>query len=135
MSFTHSYPARPESVAAARSATADFARRVGASDATIEAVKLAVSEAATNIVVHAYRDAAEAGVVEVSATLAGGELSVIVADTGAGLQPRTDSPGLGLGLGLIARVADGLDLLQRSSGGLELRMRFVLDRGAETRPA
>jgi anti-sigma regulatory factor (Ser/Thr protein kinase) len=108
----------------------DFARQVGASQPTAEAVQLGVSEAVTNVVVHAYRDSPEPGTVEVAAALAGGELWVIVADGGSGLRPRRDSPGLGLGLGLIAQVSDGVDLEHRASGGLELRMRFVVDPSA-----
>lgn len=120
------YAARPESVAAARAAVVEFAARSGANPATLEAVALAVSEAATNVVVHAYRDATEPGAIEVAAAKAGGELWVIVADSGSGLRPRSDSKGLGLGLGLIAQVSDGVDLVHRAAGGLELRMRFAL---------
>ena len=127
MEFAETYPARPESVASVRAALVDFARRNGASKATIEAVELAVSEAATNVVVHAYRDAAEAGVLEVAAALAAGEMWVLIADGGSGLRARRDGPGLGLGLGLIAQVSDGVDLVNRTGGGLELRMRFALD--------
>jgi serine/threonine-protein kinase RsbW/stage II sporulation protein AB (anti-sigma F factor) len=126
-SFSQAYPALPESVAIVRAAVVAFATRIGASQATIAAVELAVSEGVTNVVVHAYRDAAEPGVVEVAAAQASGELWVIVADAGLGLRPRPDSPGLGLGLGLIAQVSDGVDLVQPVSGGLELRMRFVVD--------
>lgn len=127
MDFAETYPARLESVASVRAALVDFARRNGASQAAVEAVELAVSEAATNVVVHAYDDAAEAGVIEVAAAFAAGELWVLVADGGAGLRPRRDGPGLGLGLGLIAQVSDGVDIVNRAGGGLELRMRFALD--------
>lgn len=123
-----SYPSQAESVAAIRAAVVDFAARHGASPATLDAVRLAVSEAATNVVVHAYRDERARGEIELSASIAGGELWVIVADGGSGLRARRDSPGLGLGLGLIAGVADGIDLVQRAGGGLELRMRFALDK-------
>jgi serine/threonine-protein kinase RsbW len=118
------YAARPESVAAARAAIVEFAASSGASPAKLEAVALAVSEAATNVVVHAYRDAVEPGAIEVAAAKAGGELLVIVADDGSGLRPRRD--GKGLGLGLIAQVSDGVVLVPRAAGGLELRMRFAL---------
>lgn len=126
--FCQVYPAVAGSVALARAAVVGFAQRAGASQATVEAVQLGVSEAVTNAVVHAYSDAAEPGAVEVAAALAEGELWVIVADAGSGLRPRRDGPGLGLGLGLIAQVSDGVDLEHRASGGLELRMRFVVDR-------
>jgi hypothetical protein len=33
---------------------------------------------------------------------------------------------LGLGLGLMARLSDALTILTRSSGGVEVRMRFDL---------
>jgi anti-sigma regulatory factor (Ser/Thr protein kinase) len=120
-SFSQAYPALPESVAVVRAALVDFAMRIGASQATIAAVELAVSEAVTNVVVHAYRDAAEPGVVEVAAARASGELCVIVADAGSGLRPRPDSPGLGLGLGLIAQVSDGVDLVQSNCQLLWMR--------------
>jgi serine/threonine-protein kinase RsbW len=120
------YPAVPESVAIARAAVVEFAARSGASPSTLVSVALAVSEAATNVVLHAYSDAAEPGAIEITAAEAGGELWVIVADTGSGLRPRRDSAGLGLGLGLIAQVSDGIDLVPRADRGLELRMRFSL---------
>jgi anti-sigma regulatory factor (Ser/Thr protein kinase) len=125
-----SYPAAPASVGAARAALAAFAARAGASKETIEAAVLAVSEAVTNVVMHAYRDAGRPGAVELEAATAGGELWVIVADDGGGLRARRDSPGLGLGLGLIAQVSQGVEIVNRSGGGLELRMRFALDPAA-----
>ena len=122
--FERAYDAVPASVGAARSELTRFARRQRLADATIEAATLATSEAATNVVVHAYADHGEPGQFTLTAALAGSELWVIVADSGSGLQPRRNSPGLGLGLAIIARVADGVDLVTSASGGLEVRMRF-----------
>jgi serine/threonine-protein kinase RsbW len=130
MRFQDRYPAVPESVAAVRSALEGFARRYRLPPETIDAVTLAASEAATNVVVHAYRDANAPGEIEVAAALAADELWVIVTDAGSGLRPRTDSPGLGLGLAIIAQVADGVDLVKPAAGGLELRMRFAVDNRA-----
>ncbi|HEY5389890.1 MAG TPA: ATP-binding protein [Solirubrobacteraceae bacterium] len=128
--FEYSFPAVPESVAAVRTALQGFAKRTGVPRHTAEAVALAASEAATNVVVHAYREASEPGNIEVAAALASDELWVIVTDAGAGLRPRPDSPGLGLGLAIIAQIADGVDLVKPAAGGLELRMRFAVDREA-----
>lgn len=128
--FEDSFPAVPESVAAVRIALQRFAKRTGVPRRTAEAVALAASEAATNVVVHAYREASAPGNIEIAAALASGELWVIVTDTGAGLRPRPDSPGLGLGLAIIAQIADGVDLVKPAAGGLELRMRFAVDQGA-----
>lgn len=124
--FRESYAAVPESVAAVRAAVRAFAHGRGVPQSTIEAVTLAVSEAATNVVVHAYRDAEQPGQIDVAATLAASELRVTVGDSGSGLRPRIDSPGLGLGLAIIAQLADGVDLVKAQGGGLELRMRFAL---------
>jgi anti-sigma regulatory factor (Ser/Thr protein kinase) len=124
--FQERYPAVPPSAGAVRKALTRFARECGIAQPTIEAIALAASEAVTNVVVHAYSDAPEPAGVEVTAVLAADELWVMVTDAGSGLRPRRDSPGLGLGLAIIARVADGVDLVEPSDGGLEVRMRFAL---------
>ncbi len=122
--MTVTYPANPASVAAARHALTAFAAGTGADHRQVEAVRLAVSEAMTNAVLHAYRDGA--GEVHVTAALVCDELWVLVGDDGCGLEPRTDRPGLGLGLALISQVSDELTVVPRAGGGTEVRMRFAL---------
>jgi len=63
------------------------------------AVALAVSEAVTNVVIHAYRDRHHGllGEVQVTATIDGEELLVSVADEEMGMRPRPDSPGAASG--------------------------------------
>ncbi len=56
VTFERSYAAVPASAGAVRAALARFARRQRLADATIDAATLAVSEAVTNVVVHAYTD-------------------------------------------------------------------------------
>lgn len=124
--FSAHYPAITESPALARAAVLAFARRHRASSRLQGALALAVSEAVTNVVVHAYRDSTDPGSVVVKATVAADDLVVTVADSGSGLRARDDSPGLGLGLAIIAESADGIDLRQVAGGGLELTMRFSL---------
>ncbi len=89
---------------------------------------LAVTEAATNAVLHAYRDREEPGAVIIDAERFADHVRVSVRDEGSGLAPRVDSPGLGLGLGLIAQVADSADVRAPESGGTEVVMRFNLER-------
>jgi anti-sigma regulatory factor (Ser/Thr protein kinase) len=120
--FAGSYPAVASTVPKLRRALAELAAEAGAAEKEVEAVRLAVSEAVTNVVLHAYRDSA--GPVHVSADLAGSELWVLIADDGCGLHPVTDSPGLGMGLALIADLTDDFSIVSRSSGGVEVRMRF-----------
>jgi serine/threonine-protein kinase RsbW len=116
--------AEPEAVTTARHALSDFAAAAGADRAKLDAVRLAASEALTNAVVHAYAD--EPGQVHVTAAVVSSELWILVADEGQGLEPRSDRPGLGLGLGLISQVTNELAIVPRASGGTEVRMRFDL---------
>lgn len=124
--FHEVYPAVATSVREVRYDLDQYAQRLGVSAEQRDAIMLSASEAATNVVVHAYADQENPGEIEVNAAVAGEELWVIVTDTGLGLRARLASPGLGLGLAIIAQLADGVDLVRPSSGGLELRMRFAL---------
>jgi len=114
------------SVSEARNAVTAFAEAAGATGDALAAVSLAVSEAVTNAVLHAYLDRPEPGTVEVRAHREAGSVIVEVADEGRGMLPRTDSPGLGLGLPLIAQMAESLEVHDRRGGGTEIRMAFAL---------
>ena len=103
-----------------------LALEYGADDETAARVSLAVTEAVTNAVLHAYRDQPERGVVKVSAALGDRTLSVLICDYGSGLVPRVDSPGLGMGLPLIASSADDCEIRTHSEGGTEVRLQFRL---------
>lgn len=100
-----SWPARPEHVSAARRAVWDAAARAGAQEEVREAARLAVSEAVSNVVVHSYREMG-AGAFTITVEWDGDELRVTVSDEGCGIAPRMDSPGAGLGLPLIANLAE-----------------------------
>ena|SRR5947209_19413292 len=123
--FTATYPAVPDAVPTARKALTDFARDAGAEGEQLQALRLAASEAITNAIIHAY-DLGVKGEVCISATYLHGELWLLIGDTGHGMRARDNSPGLGLGLALIAQLADDFQILSRGSGGTELRMRFNL---------
>jgi anti-sigma regulatory factor (Ser/Thr protein kinase) len=116
----------PASVPALRGAVAEFIIGAGIDEPLLTAVKLAVSEAVTNAVLHAYVGARRPGAVHVSAWLGRDDLHVEVSDDGAGMMPRIDSPGLGVGLPFIADTADTLDIGTSPRGGARLRMTFAL---------
>ena len=61
---------------------------------------------------------------------------VVVVDEGRGILPRADSPGLGLGLPLIATLAESLELGTGANEETEVRMSFRLDAvaGDDLRP-
>ena len=129
--MNRSYPAVPGSVPAARRELGELAIAAGATPDKLDAVRLAVSEAVTNAVLHAYPD--RPGAVHITAAVASSELWVLVADDGCGLEARASRPGLGLGLALIAQASDDLTVVPRALRGLELRMRFDLERPGHTR--
>ncbi len=118
--------AEPRSAGRARRAVSEFAIGEGAIDALAADVALAVSEAVTNVIVHAYSDRDTPGGIVVVAARERQELCVTISDDGDGIGPRADSPGLGLGLAIIARVAHGVEIERGVNGGAELRMRFRL---------
>jgi anti-sigma regulatory factor (Ser/Thr protein kinase) len=100
-----SYPAVAGSVPVARGAVTEWAIAAGAEHERIHAIRLAVSEALTNVVLYAYPW--RTGEIHVTARVAGNELWVLIADSGCGIHAGRDSDGLGLGLALISQVTDG----------------------------
>jgi serine/threonine-protein kinase RsbW/stage II sporulation protein AB (anti-sigma F factor) len=117
-------PAEPESVTLSRGRVREFAQEHGAAPDDVVDLTLAVTEAVTNSVIHAFIDR-EPGLVHVTIYTAADELTVVVADNGRGMQPRADSPGLGLGLPTIGRLAAHVDLREAPGGGTELSMTFA----------
>jgi len=79
-------------------------------------IALVVSEATTNAVLHAYGDATP-GPLYVAATLGGESLTVWICDSGSGMRPRRDSPGLGLGLCVISRLCDAVLISSDANAG------------------
>jgi serine/threonine-protein kinase RsbW len=118
-------PARAENVAIVRHAIGALGEAIAIDAQTLSDIRLAVTEACTNVVVHAYPDGSE-GPLEVMATLGGEELTVVVRDEGKGIAARTDSPGLGLGLPLIASLAERVELGHDEQARTEVRMTFSL---------
>jgi anti-sigma regulatory factor (Ser/Thr protein kinase) len=117
-------PARAENVAVVRHALGGLGEALELDPQTLSDVKLAVTEACTNVVVHAYGE--DEGLMEVAATIEGPVLRVTVRDEGMGIVPRADSPGLGLGLPLIATLTESLELGRASDDRTEVAMVFRL---------
>jgi anti-sigma regulatory factor (Ser/Thr protein kinase) len=119
------FPARADQVAPARREVIAYARAHGAVDP--DGVALAVSEAVTNAVVHAYIDAPRPGDVEVVAKRHPDDgIEIRVCDDGRGLMPRRDSPGLGVGLPLVAKLAQRFRIEKRPGGGTTVSMCFAV---------
>lgn len=113
----------PDAVAGLREAAARAALEAGCVEDQVDAVRLAVSEAATNAVLHAFAPGAP-GEVRLDVDLDDGTLVVVVEDDGWGMRPRADSPGAGLGLPVISKLATRVDIGGRDGGGTAIRMHF-----------
>ena len=119
--FEARWPGTPLGVRRLRRELAGIAADCGMDADGVADVKLAVTEAATNAVMHAY--ATTPGDVTVTAAVHEGELAIVIADTGGGLVERSDSPGLGVGLSIIATVADEMRITS-NAGGTQIHMTF-----------
>jgi anti-sigma regulatory factor (Ser/Thr protein kinase) len=116
-------PARPENVATVRHVVTALAQRTGMPPSLVDDVRLAVTEACTNVVRHAYRGSE--GPIEVAVDSSGGRLTLVVSDRGVGMSPNPDGGGPGLGLTMIAALADSLSIEQSPDRGSRLRMCFL----------
>ena len=121
--FIATYGIRSDSAARARSALADFAARQGVVPDTVDAVKLAVSEAVTNAIVHAY-GGGHSGEVRVAAGVRDGHIWISVEDDGCGHVTPSTRPGLGYGLRVIQQVAQHANITERPDGGTTVLMQF-----------
>jgi serine/threonine-protein kinase RsbW len=117
-------PALPENVAVVRHVLGAFAGSMRLPDELIEDLRLAVTEACTNVVRHAYADG-DPGAVEITIEPDEEQVRVIVADFGRGIGASADTTGPGLGLPLIAAIADTVDLQTAAGGGSRVAMTFA----------
>jgi len=120
-------PARPENVAVVRHVLGAVAEVLSLPDAVSEDMQLAVTEACTNVVRHAYANGDD-GFIDVVVQPNGDALDVIVTDTGRGIGPSTDCEGPGLGLPLIAALADAVEVERSLETGSRLVMSFLCSR-------
>jgi serine/threonine-protein kinase RsbW len=117
-------PARPENVAVVRHVLGAFAEALHLPVDVIEDMRLAVTEACTNVVRHAY-DGVKPGPLEIVIRPVGEALDVIVTDHGRGIGPSPDTAGPGLGLPLIAALANSLEIQHAPRAGSRLAMSFL----------
>lgn len=120
--WKHRASAHAANVGSMRTGLVEFAAQHGAGRSVQADIALVVSEGLTNAVVHAFVKQA-AGTMSVIAVAAADVLRVSIIDDGSGMSPREDSPGVGWGLELIARLTSSLEIDQGPGGrGTELRL-------------
>ena len=125
--LTATFPGTPPGVSQLRRAVTEVARRHGLPADVVQAARLAASEAASNAVIHAYRE--RAGDLHLRARVEDGELRLVIADEGSGLAPRPDSPGLGLGMPIMAQLSERFEIVSGPEG-TEIHLAFPV--AAET---
>lgn len=119
------FPNSVGALRAIRDQVASVARECNFAETTVQEIRLAVSEAATNSIVHGRAPTDALLVVRVE-TL-DQELCVVVADQGRGMLPRDDSPGLGLGLPIMSTLAQRVEVVSPGvDGKTEVHMYFPL---------
>ena len=91
-------------------------------------MRLAVTEACTNVVRHAYDEDEPGADRRRDPARTATALDLIVCDYGRGIGPSPDLAGPGLGLPLIAALADAVELERRPSRGSRLAMSFRVPR-------
>ena len=89
-------------------------------------MRLPVTEACTNVVRHAYADGRDT--IDVFVRPRGSALEVTVPDSRRGIEPSPDTSGPGLGLPLIAALADSLEIERSAGAGSRLIMSFLRTR-------
>lgn len=127
-------PAKAEYIALGRLTLAGISRVHPLPDETLADLKLALTEACTNSVRHAYGDGG-AGIVEIVFELGSDRLAVEVVDEGGGFEVEEWSgPGeaseSGLGIAIIKALADDFEVSGADSGGSRLRFAKQLTGGA-----
>src|SRR3954451_3369875 len=127
-------PARAEYITLCRLALTGIARVRDLPDEVLADLKLALTEAASNSVRHAYSGDDETGVVEISYELRADRLVIEVTDDGEGFDPEdNDGPPeelseVGLGIAIIRSIADEVEI-GTQPGGKGSRLRFEKELG------
>ena len=113
MAFSLSFPARAEYIVLGRLAVTALARLAPLADEVVDDLKLAVTEACTNAIQHAYQDGAS-GRVELTYSAQPGIVRITIEDSGVGHlhgRPRTpDGREGGMGLAIIRSLVDEVEL-------------------------
>lgn len=131
--FSESWDAIALNVPIARRTVVAHLKAADTSEPPLNDIALALSEAVTNVVNHAYVGRLP-GPVTIRIEMGEQQIELSVQDEGSGMVPRPDTPGLGLGMPLIATLADRLDVRAPRDGGTCVCMWFAKDPGAAVLP-
>lgn len=130
------FPSQPQNVGLARVVVAAFATQLEFTLAEVEEIRVAVSEAVSNCVIHAYPDIE--GIIELELTIEVDDLIIRVKDFGIGIDDveqakqatfSTDPERMGLGLVFIESFMDSMDIISGPDQGTAIIMKKRPERG------
>ena len=126
------FPAVAENIALARVAVAAFASQLDFTLPDIDDIRVAVSEAVTNVVVHAYPSGIDGTAkVFIETSLDGEVLEIRIADQGTGIADleaaraaagQGNDEHLGIGFNIMESCMDSLDVQSQSGRGTIVQM-------------
>ena len=108
-------PAAPEKLSHIRHRLLAWLEPLGVPGAVVADIVLAVNEACTNSVEHAYRDSGT-GTIEVEASVKGDNIVVCISDQGAWRIPSSEPSTRGRGLPIMEATSDHVELSRTNSG-------------------
>ena len=117
-----------KNIALARIAVATFASQLNFTLAEIEEIKVAISEAVSNAIIHGYQD--QTGKIEIKMNLVDGKLKIEIIDQGRGIEnisqatnvSYTDDGRMGLGLTFIDSFMNSFEIESKLDCGTKLKM-------------
>jgi anti-sigma F factor len=130
------FPSLPPNVGMSRLVVATFASQLEFTLAEIEEIRVAVSEAISNCVIHAYPN--KPGIIELHLTISEETLSIQVTDYGKGIEDieqakqatfSTEPEHMGLGLVFMESFMDEMSLRSRPGEGTTVVMKKRPERG------
>lgn len=124
------FPSLPENVALARVLVAALASSLAYTIHDLDDIKVAVSEAVSNAILHAYEDKPD-GVIRITGTLTDAGLEIMIEDQGKGIPDvdramqasySTRPDRMGLGFVFMQSLMDDLEVFSRPGLGTQVRM-------------
>ncbi len=129
--ITMTLPADVKYISVARLVTAGIAARAGLSIDATEDIKVAISEAATNVTEHAYTEASEGNrLMKLAFIVRDGQLTISVEDEGRGfdikhlpdMSEKEFTEDTGLGLYLIKELMEDVTIQSAPGSGTKITM-------------
>jgi serine/threonine-protein kinase RsbW len=126
---------RPENVLVVRQALTGVAEKLDLDAVETNDLNTAVTEAANNVVQHAYEGGE--GPLEVEVYALPGAVDVVVRDHGIGIRPHAEDAAeahAGIGLPVIHALTQSVGFSNLPGGGTEVRMQFAAPRAGTLEP-